>query len=106
MNVPRPTGSLRGLEDNVLFWQSQSARLERDRKNLIYLLYAAAPVALLLHLASHLLWLALAGGGVCLSAFGLGLYMVTVRRDEYAFALREAETELATAQKGSASGPA
>jgi hypothetical protein len=107
MNAPTTTASsLAHLEQNVRFWQTQSARLERDRKNLAYMLYAAAPVFGLAYLALHHVGIASALGGLCLTVWGMGLYMTSVRRGEYAFALKEAQDELEAARLSSSPGPA
>lgn len=103
MQAPRPSDSHQAAEAvthcqaNVAFWQQMSARLERDRHNLIFILYAVIPVAALVQLLVKMPLLALAAGGACASAWGLGMYMVTVRRGEYEFATAEANRELQAA---------
>lgn len=96
MTASRHTGP---LADNLRFWQTQRAQLERDRHNLIYVLYAAVPVALLVRFFTGVLWMGAAAGGALLFTWGLGMYMCFVRRGEYNFALREAETELLEAEQ-------
>lgn len=101
MKPPATTASLAHLEQNVRFWQTQSASLERDRINLAYVLYAAAPVFVVVYLLTKNLFFAAAASGLCLTIWGMGLYMTSVRRGEYLFALNEAQHELQTARQRS-----
>ena len=105
MTAPASSGPLGPLQQNVAFWRAQSDRLERDRQNLTYVLYAMLPLMALCWFAVRLLWVPAAAGGLCLGTFGMGLYMVSVRREEYAFALKAAEAELQAAQQSSTISP-
>ena len=105
MMNPASSGPLGPLQQNVIFWREQSARLERDRKNLDYILYAMVPVMVLAWLVVRLLWAPVAAGILCGGVYGMGLYMISVRRGEYAFALSAAQAELQAAQGQGANAP-
>jgi hypothetical protein len=98
MTTPASPGPVGPLQQNVAFWRAQSDRLERDRQNLNYLLYALLPVMALAWFGVRQLWAPAAAAGLCLGTFGMGLYMISVRREEYAFALKAAQAELQAAQ--------
>lgn len=97
MDAPPPPTSASGLKNNVAFWRAQSEQLERDRRNLRYLLVVGPTTAVVVFVLSRHGLASLGVLGLCLTAWALGLYMTTVRREEYAFAQAAAEAELAAA---------
>ena len=100
MSAPASPSPLRALRDNVSFWRAQSRQLERDRAHLRYLLALGPAAGAIVLLLSHHLGASLAVVGLFLVTWGLGLYMIAVRREEYAFALGAALAELAAATAG------
>jgi len=105
MTAPATSGPLGPLQQNVAFWRAQSDRLERDRRNLDYVLYAMLPLMALAWFAARQLWVAAAAAALCLGTFGMGLYMISVRREEYAFALKAAQAELQAAEQSGSHSP-
>lgn len=90
------TTPLQRCRTNLAFWQKQAHQLERDRTKLKWIVIVGLPVA------AVALWfkvpLGLLGLGTVLGTYILGLYMITVRRGEYAHNVREAEEALRRAE--------
>ena len=99
MDTPTPSPPRQALLDNVAFWRAQSRQLEHDRSRLRYLLPLGPAAGALLYVVGHNPFAGACVGGLALVTWALGLYMTTVRREEYAFALGAAEAELATSPR-------
>jgi hypothetical protein len=94
------------LETNLAFWRTQADRIERDGRRLRMMLWIGPMLAAALFLVTHHGWASLAVLALAWTVYGMGTYMCTVRRDEYAFQVQAAETELATATQPDAAAAA
>lgn len=86
------TATLARLESQVDWWSDQAQQVDRDRANLRYVL----PIGLLISAIGFYVKLQIGGGLAALAVviWGMGMYMTTVRRSEFAENLREAQAEL------------
>jgi len=91
-------GRAERAQENLDRWRSELAQVERERRGMVWALWIGLPLGLGVALIAH----PLAGAGVVGAAvltWGLGLYMTTVRRAEFAERVRDAEAELAAARR-------
>ncbi|MGA1224013.1 MAG: hypothetical protein ACO31E_05535 [Phycisphaerales bacterium] len=84
-------------EANLARWREEAERLERERRGLVWVLRVGIPAGIVVA-AAH----ALIGAGVVamsLVTYGLGMYMITVRRREFAQEVRAAEAACEAARE-------
>lgn len=96
--LPDSIDALAHQQQQLRFWQKQAAQLERDRRGLKFVppigLGVSAVMALLLH-EPRWAWVAVA---ITVSLWIMGLYLTTVRRQEYAYNVEETQREIRALQ--------
>lgn len=100
MNSPaqRPATRLERAEQRLAHWSEEAAQIERERTGMKWVPRVGFPIGLIIAILIHG-WIGVGVIALTLVTWVLGIYMLIVRRAEFAHHVRDAKTEVELAQR-------